>query len=81
MKETLWNRSEKVVHLKTYKYWCVLQGSGIIKKIRNLAHLGKVTSTVHIQMYMGLRDIYPVRIDIIIYKIYQLVGGFPAIFV
>ena len=34
-KETLWNRSEKVDHL-AYKYWCVLQGSGIIKMIRNL---------------------------------------------
>ena len=32
-------------------------------------------------MYMGLRDIYPVRIDMIIYQIYQLVGGFPAKFV
>ena len=36
MKETLWNRSEKVDHL-AYKYWCVLQGSGIIKMIRNMA--------------------------------------------
>ena len=36
VKETLWNRSEKVDHL-AYKYWCVLQGSGIIKMIRNLA--------------------------------------------
>ena len=33
-------------------------------------------------MYMGLQDIYPVRIDIIIYQIYQLlVGGFPEKFV
>ena len=31
-----WNRSEKVDHL-AYKYWCVLQGSGIIKMKRNLA--------------------------------------------
>ena len=30
-------------------------------------------------MYMGLHD--PVRIDIIIYQVYQLVGGFPAKFV
>ena len=36
VKEMLWNRSEKVDHL-AYKYWCVLQGSGIIKMIRNLA--------------------------------------------
>ena len=36
VKETFWNRSEKVDHL-AYKYWCVLQGSGIIKMIRNLA--------------------------------------------
>ena len=36
VKETLWNRSEKVDNL-AYKYWCVLQGSGIIKMIRNLA--------------------------------------------
>ena len=35
VKETLWNRSEKVDHL-AYKYWCVLQGSRIIKMIRNL---------------------------------------------
>ena len=32
---TLWNWSEKVDHL-AYKYWCVLQGSGSIKMIRNL---------------------------------------------
>ena len=30
---------------------------------------------------MGLPYIYPVQIDIIIYKIYQLVGGLPAKFV
>ena len=36
VKETLWNRSEKVDHLAN-NYWCVLQGSGIIKMIRNLA--------------------------------------------
>ena len=36
VKETMWNQSEKVDHL-AYKYWCVLQGSGIIKTIRNLA--------------------------------------------
>ena len=36
VKETLWNQSEKVDHL-AYKYWCVLQGFGIIKMIRNLA--------------------------------------------
>ena len=35
VKET-WNRSQKFDHL-AYKYWCVLQGSGIIKAIRNLA--------------------------------------------
>ena len=55
VKETLWNRSEKVDHL-AYKYWCVLQGSGIIKMIRYWPSLGKVTSTVHRKMYMGLRD-------------------------
>ena len=27
-----------------------------------------------------MRDIYPVQIDVIIYQIYQLVGGFPAKF-
>ena len=32
-------------------------------------------------MYIGLRDIYPGRIDMIIYQIYQLVDGFPAKFV
>ena len=36
MKETVWNLSEKVDHL-VYKYSCVLQGSGIIKMMRNLA--------------------------------------------
>ena len=36
VKETVWNLSEKVDHL-VYKYLCVLQGSGIIKMIRNLA--------------------------------------------
>ena len=53
--------------------------------IKKLASLGKRTSTVHRQMYMGLRDtctnIYQVQIDIIIYQIYQLVGGFLAKFV
>ena len=32
-------------------------------------------------MYMGLRDIYPGRIDMIIYRVNQLVGSFPAKFV
>ena len=32
-------------------------------------------------MSMGLRDIYPGWIDMIIYQIYQLVGSFPAKFV
>ena len=36
VKETVWNLSGKVDHL-VYKYSCVLQGSGIIKMIRNLA--------------------------------------------
>ena len=36
VKETLWNRSEKVDHLAC-QYWCVLQGSGITKMIRDLA--------------------------------------------
>ena len=36
VKETVWNRPEKVDHL-AYKNLCVLQGSGIIKMIRNLA--------------------------------------------
>ena len=31
-------------------------------------------------MYMGLCDIFPDRIDMIIYQIYKLVGGFPAKF-
>ena len=63
VKETLWNRSEKVDHL-AYKYWCVLQGSEIWPS------LGKVTSTVHRKMYMGLRtraqhmhNIYQVQIN------------------
>ena len=36
VKETVWNRPEKVDHL-AYKNLCVLQGSGIIKMIRYLA--------------------------------------------
>ena len=36
VKETVWNLPEKVDHL-AYKNLCVLQGSGIIKMIRNLA--------------------------------------------
>ena len=36
VKETVWNLSGKVDHL-VYQYSCVLQGSGIIKMIRNLA--------------------------------------------
>ena len=36
VKETVWNQPEKVDHL-AYKNLCVLQRSGIIKKIRNLA--------------------------------------------
>ena len=36
VKETVWNLSEKVDHL-VFKYSCVLQGSGIITMIRNLA--------------------------------------------
>ena len=36
VKETVWNRPEKVDHL-AYKNLCVLQGSRIIKMIRNLA--------------------------------------------
>ena len=36
VKEMVWNRPEKVDHL-AYKNLCVLQGSGIIKMIRNLA--------------------------------------------
>ena len=36
VKETVWNRPVKVDRL-AYKNLCVLQGSGIIKMIRNLA--------------------------------------------
>ena len=36
VKETVWNPPEKVDHL-AYKNVCALQGSGIIKMIRNLA--------------------------------------------
>ena len=59
----------------------LVQGSRIIKMIKIWPSFGKVTSTVHRKMYMGLPYIYPVRIDITIYQIYQLVGGFPAKFV
>ena len=37
VKEKVWNASEKVDHVAC-KYWCVLQGSGVIKFITNLAH-------------------------------------------
>ena len=38
VKETVWNRPEKVDHLHVaHKNLCVLQGSGITKMIRNLA--------------------------------------------
>ena len=36
VKETVWNQPEKVDHL-AYKNLCVLQGSRIIKMIRNFA--------------------------------------------
>ena len=36
MKEKVWNGSEKVDHVAC-KYWCVLQSSGFIKIIINLA--------------------------------------------
>ena len=55
VKETVWNRPEKVDHL-AYKNVCVLQGSGIIQMIRNWPSLGKVTNTVHRKMYMGLHE-------------------------
>ena len=55
VKETVWNRPEKVDHL-AYKNLCVLQGSGIIKMITNWPSLGKVTNTVHRNMYMGLHE-------------------------
>ena len=38
MKETVWNRPEKVDHL-AYKNLCVLQGSGIIKMIRKFGQV------------------------------------------
>ena len=38
VKETVWNQLEKVDHLAySIKYLCVLNGSGIIKMIRNFA--------------------------------------------
>ena len=49
----LWNRSENVDNV-AHKYWCLLQGSGVIKMIRNLAQSWKRTSPVHRKMYMGL---------------------------
>ena len=36
VKEKVWNGSEKVDHVAC-KYWCVLQSSGVIKIIINLA--------------------------------------------
>ena len=67
MKETVWNRSEKVDHL-AYKYWCVLQGSGIIKMIRNLAQSWLSNKHCTQKDVYGtarhMRDIYQVQIDI-----------------
>ena len=46
---------KKVDHL-AFKNLCVLQGSGIIKMIRNWPSLGKVTNSVHRKMYVGLHE-------------------------
>ena len=46
VKETVWNRSEKVDHV-AYKT-CVLQGSGVIKNV------GPLSCIVHRKVYMGL---------------------------
>ena len=40
VKEKVWNGSEKDDHVAC-KYWCVLQGSGVIKIIINLTVLVK----------------------------------------
>ena len=85
VKETLWNRSEKVDHL-AFRNWCVLQGSGIIKMIRNMAQSSKsykhctqkdVYGTIRTRarhMRLSLTD----HVDKLIYQIYQLVGSFAA---
>ena len=79
--EKLWNRSEKVEHL-AYKYWCVLKGSGIIKMIRNLTQSwSNYKHCTQKDVYGTTRYIYRVQKDIIMYQIYQLVGGFSAKFV
>ena len=55
VKETVWNRPEKVDHL-AYKNLCVLQGSGIIKMIRNVAKSSYSYKHLHRKMYMGLNE-------------------------
>ena len=60
------HRSEKVDHLAYYKYWCGVQGSGIIKMIRNLAQsillrLSHFRSREHCQ-HKPLTALPPVRI-------------------
>ena len=77
-KETLWKRSEKVDHL-AYKYWCVLQGSGIIKMIKK--ECGPVL--IKLQALYTERCIWDYATharylsgpDRYMYQIYQLVGG------
>ena len=68
----------------------VLQGSGIIKMIRNLAHaviikLQALYTERCIWDYVHVRDmcvfISHSPKDKLIYQIYQIVGGFPANFV
>ena len=83
MKETLCNRSEKVDQLHvalvcTARFW----------NHQNDKKFGPVLvklQALYIERciwdYAHVRYIYQVQIDIIIYQIYQLVGGFSAKFV
>ena len=88
VKETLWNRSEKVDHL-AYKYLCVLavrfcnhqndkKFGPVFVKLQALYTercIWDYTHTCATHMFIS-----HIPIDKLIYQIYQLVGGFPANF-
>ena len=80
----MWNRLEKVDHLAYISigvYCKVLESSNdkkfgpVLVKLQALSTEDLYGTTRHV------RDIYQVQIDILIYQIYQYVGGFSAKFV
>ena len=50
---TMWNRSEKVYQL-AYKYWCVLQGSGIITNDKKFGPFLVKLQALYTKRCMGL---------------------------